>query len=173
MEYLRAFGPARVKDVAWWIGTSQKRAVEALRDAKVVDLGGGLLLPEDQQASFESTEPIDPDAVALLPKWDAYTMGYAPDGRQRFVADEHMKLAYSTAKMGAGATSGDGNPLLLRGGRAVAAWSHKFSGDKMTVEVTPFAPRALASLPLDHLFDDVARLLGAKSITVRAGATAG
>ncbi|HEU4885037.1 MAG TPA: crosslink repair DNA glycosylase YcaQ family protein, partial [Longimicrobium sp.] len=66
MEYLRAFGPARVKDVAWWIGTSQKRAAEALRDAETVEVGGGMLLPADQQAAFASTEPIDPDAVALL-----------------------------------------------------------------------------------------------------------
>jgi hypothetical protein len=167
MEYLRAFGPARVKDVAWWIGASQKRAAEGLKDAEVVDVGGGMLLPADQQAAFASADPIDPDAVALLPKWDAYTMGYAPDGRQRFVADEHLPFAYSKAKTGgAGATSGDGNPLLLRGGRAIAAWSHKFSGDRMTVEVTPFEPRALASLSLDDRFDGVGRLLGAKSVKV-------
>lgn len=168
MEYLRAFGPARVKDVAWWIGTSQKRAAEALRGAETVDAGGGMLLPAEQQAAFASAGPVDPDAVALLPKWDAYTMGYAPDGRRRFVADEHLPLAYSKAKTGgAGATSGDGNPLVLRGGRAVAAWSHRFSGDRMTVEVTRFEPSALASLPLDHLFDDEGRLLAAKSVTVR------
>jgi hypothetical protein len=170
MEYLRAFGPARVKDVAWWTGASQKRAAEALKDAETVDVGGGMLLPADQQAAFASVEPMDPDAVALLPKWDAYTMGYAPDGRQRFVADEHLPFAYSKAKTGgAGATSGDGNPLLLRGGRAVAAWSHKFSGDRMTVEVTPFEPRALSSIPLDDAFDGVGRLLGAKSVSIKAG----
>jgi hypothetical protein len=169
MEYLRAFGPARVKDVAWWIGTSQKRAAEALRDAPVADVGGGFLLPAELQADFGSTEPLDADAVAVLPKWDAYTMGYAPEGRARFVADEHLKLAYSTAKQGTGATSGDGNPLLLRGGRAVASWSHKFTGDRMAVTVTPFEPRALTSLPLDTLFDGVGSLLGAKSITVGTG----
>lgn len=170
MEYLRAFGPARVKDVAWWIGCSQKRATEALKNAETVDAGGGMLLPADDQAAFDSVQPLDADAVALLPKWDVYTMGYAPDGRRRFVADEHMKLAYSTAKMGAGATSGDGNPLVLRGGRAVAAWSHRFSGDRMAVEVTPFEPGALASHPLDTAFDAIGRLLGAKSITVRTAA---
>ncbi|HEU4883819.1 MAG TPA: crosslink repair DNA glycosylase YcaQ family protein, partial [Longimicrobium sp.] len=148
--------------------TSQKRAAEALRDAETVDVGGGMLLPAGQQAAFASTKPIDADAVALLPKWDAYTMGYAPDGRQRFVATEHMKLAYSTAKMGAGATSGDGNPLLLRGGRAVAAWSHKFAGDKLAVTVAPFEPRALANLSLDHLFDGIGQLLGARSVAVTA-----
>lgn len=166
MEYLRAFGPARVKDVAWWMGTSQKRASEALRGAEVADAGGGYLLPAALEADFESVKPLDGNAVAVLPKWDAYTMGYAPDGRQRLVADEHLKRAYSTAKQGTGATSGDGNPLLLRGGRAVATWSHKFTGDKMAVTGTPFEPRALANLPLDTLFDDTGRLLGAKSITV-------
>lgn len=169
MEYLRAFGPARIKDVAWWIGCSQKRATEALKDAETVDVGGGMLLPADQKEAFDAVAPIDPDAVSLLPKWDAYTMGYAPDGRRRFVDDAHLPLAYSTAKMGTGATSGDGNPLLLRGGRAVATWSHKFAGDKMTVEVTSFEPRALAALPLDPHFDAIGRLLGARSVTVHTG----
>ena len=166
MEYLRAFGPARVKDVAWWIGTSQKRATEAVRGAEVADVGDGYLLPAELEADFASVQPLDEDVVAVLPKWDAYTMGYAPEGRRRFVADEHMKLAYSTARMGAGATSGDGNPLLLRGGRAVAAWSHKFTGDRMAVTVTPFEPGAVASLSLDALFHGVGRVLGARSITV-------
>lgn len=165
-EYLRAFGPARVKDVAWWIGTSQARAKAALAGLQTVDLGGGLLLRAEDEAAFASTEPLDPDAVALLPKWDAYTMGYAPDGRQRFVDDAHMLLAYSTAKMGAGATSGDGNPLVLRGGRAVAAWSHRFAGDRMTVAVQPFEPGT--RLPLDGLFDEIGGLLGASSVTVSA-----
>jgi Winged helix DNA-binding domain len=166
MAYLRAFGPARVKDVAWWIGTSQKRAAEALRGAETADVGGGMLLPAELEDAFASAEPLDDHAIALLPKWDAYTMGYAPDGRQRFVADEHMKLAYSTAKMGAGATSGDGNPLVLRGGRAVVAWSHKFSGDRMTVTVTSFEPDAAKHILRDGLFDEIGQLLGAKSVGV-------
>jgi hypothetical protein len=169
MAYLRAFGPARVRDVAWWIGCSQKRAAEALRGAETADVGGGYLLPADLEAAFASVEPLDADAIALLPKWDAYTMGYAPDGRQRFVDDAHMKLAYSTAKMGAGATSGDGNPLVLRGGHAIAAWSHKFNGDRMTVTITPFEPDDAKRIPHDGLFDEIGGLLGAKSISVTAG----
>ena len=49
----------------------------------------------------------------------------------------------------------------------MATWPHKFSGDRMVVEVIPFAANDAASLPLDHLFDGVGQLLGAKSITVR------
>ena len=37
-----------------------------------------------------------------------------------------------------GATAGDGLPLILRGGRAVATWSHRLSGKTMSVTVSPF-----------------------------------
>lgn len=167
LEYLRAFGPARVKDFAWWAGIPQKRAAEALRDAPVIDCGGALLIREEDADAFASTEPLDPDAAAVLPKWDAYTMGLAPDGRARLLNDEHVPLAYSKAKTGrAGATSGDGNPLILRGGRAVAAWSHKFTGNRMQVEITPFQPGALDGVALEDRFDAIARLLGATSLQV-------
>jgi hypothetical protein len=173
MEYLRAFGPARVKDFAWWCGTTQKRAKEALAGAAVVDAGGGLLLPAEDEAAFAAAEPLDPDAIALLPKWDAYTMGYAPDGRQRLLDDAHLPLAYSKAGDGTGATSGDGNPLVLRGGRAVAAWSHRFERDRMRATVAPFEPGILPSADWDTLFGEVGTLLGASSVEVAAPASAG
>ena len=170
-EYLRAFGPARVKDFAWWCGTTQKRAAEALAGVETVDVGGGLLLPADDEAAFVVAEPLDPEAVAVVPKWDMYTMGYAPDGRRRFVDDAHLGFAYSKAKTGgAGATSGDGNPLVLRGGRAVAAWSHRFAGDRMLVTVTPFEPDLLPP-GRDRLFDEIGNLLGAAAIEVGAAAS--
>ena len=37
----------------------------------------------EQLEDFHRTEPLDPEAVDVVPKWDAYTMGYAPDGRHR------------------------------------------------------------------------------------------
>ena len=170
MEYLRAFGPARVKDFAWWCGTTQKRAKEALAGAEVVDVGGGLLLPAEDEAAFAAAEPLDPEAIALLPKWDAYTMGYAPDGRQRFVDDAHLPLAYSMA--GQAATSGDGNPLVLRGGRAVAAWSHRFERDRMRITLSPFEPGILPSADWEALFGEIGTLLGASSIEIDVPAAA-
>ena len=47
-------------------------------------------------------------------------------------------LAYSTADTKIGATAGDGLPLILRGGRAVATWSHRLNGKAMSVTVSPF-----------------------------------
>lgn len=160
--YLRGFGPARVADFAWWSGAPKRRAAAALARVPTVDVGEGYLLPADQAADFARAEPPAPDALALLPKWDAYTMGYAPNGRQRLLADEHLSSAYTGP--GGPATSGDGLPLVLCGGRAVAAWRHRFSGDRMAVEVTPLAGETV-NLP-DDAFAGIGTLLGATHLAV-------
>ncbi len=148
---------------------ARRRASAALEGAAVVDVGGGLLLPADQQDAFARVEPVDAEAVDLLPKWDAYTMGHAPDGRQRLVDDRHLGKAYSKASTGgAGATSGDGLPLVLRGGRAVASWAHRFEGNRMRVTVTPFEPGALPPPACERAFEDIGRLLGATAVEVVA-----
>jgi hypothetical protein len=167
-EYLRAYGPARVEDFAWWSGVPRRRAFAALTGAGVADVGGGLLLPADQESTFERAERVDADAIDILPKWDAYTMGHAPDGRQRLVDDEHLRRAYSAAGSASGATAGDGLPLVLRGGRAVASWSHRFEGDRMVVKVAPFERGALSPLHYENAFDEVGQLLGATTVEVVA-----
>jgi hypothetical protein len=170
-EYLRAYGPARVVDFAWWSGASRRAAAAALARASVVDVGGGLLLPAEQQAAFQGVEPLAPDAVDVLPKWDPYTMGHAPDGRQRLVDDAHLPLAYTTAGTKVGATAGDGLPLVLRGGRAVAAWSHRFDGKRLRVQVAPFESGALSPAIYDGAFDEVGKLLGFAAVEVTTGET--
>lgn len=170
-EYLRGYGPARVADFAWWTGTNKRRATAAMATVETVDVGDGLLLPADQEADFAAVEPLDPDAIDVLPKWDAYTMGHAPDGRRRFVNEEHRPLAYSAG--GGGTLPGDGFPLVLRGGRAVARWSHAFTGNRMEVVVTPFEPRALPKRLIEHAFDAAGELLSATSIEVTVEAPAG
>lgn len=137
-EYLRGHGPARVQDFAWWAGVTRRAATAALQGTDTAEVGGGLLLPADEAEAFESVEPIDPEAIDLLPKWDPYTMGHAPNGRQRLIEDEYLSLAYSSAGVGTGATSGDGLPLVLRGGHAIATWSHRFKGARMEVQFNTF-----------------------------------
>ncbi len=163
-SYLDGYGPARVEDFAWWVGVSKRRAVDALKTVETVEIGDGLLLPADDEAAFFATEPLDPDAIAILPKWDAYTMGHAPDGRARFVAEAHRPLAYSQG--GGGTLPGDGFPLILRGGVAVARWNHKLAGQALQVTVMPFAPRLLPKRLLDGAFDSIARLLDAPGLDV-------
>lgn len=165
--YLRGYGPARVADFAWWSGLPRGRARTALAGVATVDVGAGLLLPADQEEAFAHIEPPDAAAIDLLPKWDAYTMGYAPDGRGRLVDDEHLRLAYSTARVGgAGGTSGDGLPLALRGGRAIASWSHRFQGNRMLVTLAPFPSEALAPAECEDARAVIGRLLGATAVAV-------
>ena len=163
--YLDAFGPARVADLAWWVGVPRGRAAMALETVSTVDLGEGLLLPAALADAWAATEPMDPDAMAVIGKWDPYPMGYAPDGRRRFLAEAHLGLAYSTRETRVGATSGDAFPLILRGGRAVATWTHRLTGDRMDVEVRPFPdtsdPHALVE-GARPAFDAIGELLEAR-----------
>jgi hypothetical protein len=57
-------------------------------------------------------------------------------------------------------------PLELRGGRAVASWSHWFDGNRMLVTVTPFEPDALTPHLCARALDDVGHLLGASAVQV-------
>jgi hypothetical protein len=168
-EYLRGYGPTRVADFAWWAGVTQGKAKAALAGVETVDVGGGLLLPADQQADFARVAPLDPGAIDLLPKWDSYTMGHASSGRQRLLDDEHLKRAYSQG--GGGTLPGDGFPLVLRGGRAVATWAHRFTGNRMRVVVTPFEPGDFPLAGVERAAEAVGQLLSASAVEVELGPT--
>jgi hypothetical protein len=130
-EYLRAFGPARPADFAWWAGTSAKRAKQALATVDTEDLDDGLLVRAEDRAAFEKRRKAPAGAVDLLPKWDAYTMGLAPDGRDRFAHPDVVGDLYEK--------SGDGRPVILVDGAAAGVWSVKAGkGDALDVELEPF-----------------------------------
>jgi hypothetical protein len=90
-----------------------------------------------------------------------YTMGYAPDGRARFVHPEHLQRAF---------TGGDGRGLVLRAGRAVAAWGVRFNGRRMEVRLDQFeaASEGFRSAIEDRL-QGAAALLEAVDVTIGEG----
>ena len=118
-EYLRAYGPARIKDFAWWAGITKGAATMAIEPHRTADIGDGLLLIAKDEAAFDGVSPLRGE-VALLPKWDAYTMGLAPDGRERFVHPDVYSAVYTPIGVG---LPGDGNPIVLVDGEAVATWT--------------------------------------------------
>ena len=111
-EYLRAFGPVRQKDFAWWAGVTAGRAKAALAAHDTEELDGELLIRSEDVKAFEKATP--PTGVDLLPKWDVYTMGYAPDGRDRFAHPDVVGRCYDFR--------GDGRPVILVDGQAAGTW---------------------------------------------------
>jgi hypothetical protein len=148
-SYLRAFGPARVEDLAWWAGWPRTRAAEALAGHETVDAGGGRLLHAGDLAVYEAAPPLDAGPV-LVPKWDAWTMGYPLDGRERFLDREVHDRVFD----------GDGNGLgmVLVAGRAAGAWVHRGVGRVMEADLDLFE-RPSAGLR-DAIRDRLERMAG-------------
>jgi hypothetical protein len=118
-EYLKAYGPARVTDFAWWTGATKTRSATAMDSLKTTDVGDGLLLLARDAAAFGKTKRLR-NTVSLLPKWDSYTMGHAPDGRARFVHPDVQERVYTPIGVG---FPGDGNPVVLVDGEVAATWT--------------------------------------------------
>ena len=112
-EYLRALGPARAKDFTWWAGVGAKRAKAALAQHDTEELDDGLLMLAKDVGAFEKAKPVK-GAVDLLPKWDCFQMGYAPDGRDRFAHPDVLDRCYDPR--------GDGRPVILVEGAAAGTW---------------------------------------------------
>jgi hypothetical protein len=161
-EYLRAFGPARVKDFQWWAGITATKAKAAIATNETVDIGEKYLLLKKDVKAFEGFKAINADTIDLLPQWDNYIMGYAPDGRERFVSPDMQSNIYGAL----GATTGNGLGTVLINGLAQGAWNAKFSGGKMTVTLNMFEKAtAKASKEINKRFDDIAAFMQAKNIS--------
>lgn len=131
-DYLHAYGPARIADFAWWTGASKGEAARALESHPTIDLGEGLLLPVADEVAFAATRPLM-QAIDLLPQWDAYTMGFAPDGRARLVHPDNQKRIYVQKGVVAPGQPnlglpGDGYPVVLVDGEAVGTWNVTLKG---------------------------------------------
>jgi len=131
-DYLFAYGPARVADFAWWAGVTKARATRALAEHDTVDVAGGLLLPADDEPAFSAVKALS-NSVDLLPKWDSYTMGLAPDGRARLVHPANQPRIYvQKGVIAAGQPNlglpGDGYPVVLIDGEAVGTWNVALKG---------------------------------------------
>jgi Winged helix DNA-binding domain len=152
-RYLRGYGPVRTADFAWWAGVSQTAAKGALAEHHTIDVGEGRHLLADEEASFAKAEPLR-NEIALLPKWDAYTMGLGPDGRQRFVHPDVQARVYTPIGTG---LAGDGNPMVLVDGEAVATWTFSL---KAGADLQPFDKLgAKTKKRVDEKLDEITALL--------------
>jgi hypothetical protein len=159
-EYLRAFGPVRPDDFAWWAGVGKRKAAAALGTVQTDEIGGGLLLRAEDRAGFEAAQPPR-GTVDLLPKWDPLPMGYAPDGRDRFADPSIVARLYEDAE-GGGGTSGDSRPIVLVDGAAAGTWGARAGDDaQLRFEVDLFErPAPKLRKALDRRLAEVGEQLG-------------
>jgi len=162
-EYLRAFGPARVKDFQWWAGVTAAKAKSAIAAHETTDTGDGYLLLSSELKAFEKHRLTTKDSIDILPQWDCYTMGYAPDGRERFVSPDMQHHIYGKL----GATGGNGLGTVLVNGMAHGAWDARFAGAKMNLSLRMFEkPAAKLQKDIHAKFEEVAAFLNAKTVAI-------
>ncbi|NIR50511.1 winged helix DNA-binding domain-containing protein [candidate division KSB1 bacterium] len=160
-EYLRAFGPARTTDFQWWAGISVTDAKQAMNAHETIHLEDDSLLLAEDLDEFESFKIPDKDSLVILPRWDSYTMGYAPDGRERFVSPDMQHHVYGSI----GATGGNALGVVLVNGAAHGSWESRFAGNKTTVKLKLFEkPSGQLQKDIENQFNELAAFLQAKQV---------
>ncbi|MEU6642996.1 winged helix DNA-binding domain-containing protein [Saccharomonospora sp. NPDC046836] len=116
-RWLRAYGPAQVSDLRWWMGWTATQTKQALAALEVVEVdmdGIPGLLPADDTEPVPEPEPW----VALLPALDPTAMGWAE--RTWFVGEHRAALFDRTGNIG---------PTVWSDGRIVGGWGQRSGGD--------------------------------------------
>jgi hypothetical protein len=133
-RFLDTYGPATHEDFGRWWGTdaaSARRLFRQHADAMVAfDMVGrkAWLTPE----GAEEIGDLPPaQGVMLLPGFDPYTV--APISARAYTIPHGFVDKVSR-------TAGWISPVLVVDGTIRGVWSHERVGDKVTVEVAPFAP---------------------------------
>jgi hypothetical protein len=136
-RYLRAYGPARLEDAAWWTGLAVadvRRVLEVLGREVVkfpVDgLGEGLVTLREV-ADQTRKGGGQPASILFLPLWDAYPLGWRD--RTRVVEPRFAPWVYDPA--------GNTTSIIVEEGRCIGLWQFR-DGDSITLEFHIFEPYA-------------------------------
>jgi hypothetical protein len=124
-RYLAGHGPATAADLAGWVGLPLRDARAGLRAiaAELVELGGGLV-----ELAVRTRTPSRLPA-RLLPAFDPYMLGWKD--RSFAVPAEHARRVHPGGGIVRATATIDGV--------AVGTWSARRRGDRVKVEVEPFA----------------------------------
>jgi len=138
-RYLSAFGPANLRDFAYWSGmpASEAREVwETLREEMIeVEVEGQKLwLLRRDRSRLADCEPAC-DSLRLLPNFDSYMLGHAK--KDHLFEERWYKRIYRDA--------GWISPVILVNGQPIAVWSLRRQRKRLSVSVEPFVtvPRVL------------------------------
>jgi len=130
-RYVEHYGPVTVDDLAWWLGVSKETARTLLQACAARQVGNQMWhspagLARLEQFLDRAKAPATAQ-IRFLPAWDPLVMGYAPGSRQRDCLELERVGGYDAA--------GNGRPVVLIGGRAVATWNTAAKGSKRFIAV--------------------------------------
>lgn len=170
--HLGSYGPARLADMAWWMGvriTPVRMAVARIGRELcrfTGPAGEELLDLVDLSGQTGSNETIGPAEVGtrLLPEFDGLTVGYRQDGRDRFLDTEEVATVWSAA-------NGQVSPVVLHRGRLVGRWRTVPARPGLRIEIIPFRPdHGLRVADLEVPAAGAGRALGQPVVDVLIGA---
>lgn len=129
-RYLRAYGPATLKDFAHWSGMSMVEARELAPFAQneFAERDGLLFLRDDVE--FLQERAHECASVHLLPHFDVYLLAHAT--KDHFLDPRFYKRVYRN--------QGWISPVLLINGEIAGVWRYDPAGKKLTVTVEAFQP---------------------------------
>ncbi len=134
-RYLRAYGPATLRDFSRWAGISMKDAKifgelqEELLEVRVEEKKGadktGWILREDYDELTNTY--LNDHILRLLPSFDPYMLGHAE--KTHLVDAPYYKRIYRNA--------GWISPVVLLNGRVVGIWFSKRRGNRLSLGIEP------------------------------------
>lgn len=127
-RYLRAYGPATVKDFAHWCGISmaEARTIRPLLDSEVLEQNGLLILRADLKAL--KSRPAQSDSVHLLPHFDVYLLAHSL--KDQLIDSRFYKRVYRN--------QGWISPVVLVNGKIAGVWSYEVSSREINIAVELF-----------------------------------
>jgi hypothetical protein len=129
-RYFRAFAPASERDFAYWsglpLGECRIGIGRIAGELAEIEAGERLLVPK----GWVARAPRSP-VVRLLGAFDTYLLGYRSRGHAVGEDDWARRILPGGGVL---------RPTICVDGRLVGLWSSQRNGNRLTVEVEPFAP---------------------------------
>lgn len=115
-KFLEAFGPATLKDFAWWSGFTKKESKKILERIETIDIGEGLLLLKKESKEFKNFKP-NGESLLLLSAFDQYVITYKYSICPRLINEKYLNKSYNKY--------GELHNPIIRNGRIIGKWYEK------------------------------------------------
>lgn len=134
-KYLRAYGPATLRDFAHWSGIPMRelKLLDPMCDGKIIEMDEDekRLIVREDAATVSAKSPArtkSKQTIRLLPSFDVFLLGHRE--KDHLIPEKHYKRVYHNQWWI--------SPVVLRDGEAAGVWSYKVRKNKLEVSVESF-----------------------------------